>query len=148
MVTDCLTCEYNQNPTKSPGGWIKEYKYWILEHTNEPIPINGWLVLKTKRHTEGVVGINSDESSELGTILDIVPKILKELTDSEMVYILCLTEKVKHLHFQLIPRYKTQTRLGLDLLKLCDEVKEGKIKPVDISEVIKLTESLRKRLEK
>lgn len=148
MLIDCLACEYNQNPTKSPGSRIKEYKYWILEHINEPIPINGWLILKTKRHTEGVTGINSDESPELGTILDIVPKVLKELTDSEMIYILCLTEKVKHLHFHLIPRYKNQTRLGFDLLKLWDEVKGGKIKSIEMDEVIKLTGSLRKQLEK
>lgn len=145
---ECLTCEYNQDPTKSPGGWLKEYKYWILEHINEPVTINGWLVLKTKRHTEGIAGIDLDESLELGEILNTVPKILKELTDCELVYILCLTEKVRHLHFQLIPRYKDQPKKGLELLELWDEVNKGKVEPVNINEVIKLTKELKKRLEK
>lgn len=65
-MNSCITCKLNKDPSGAPGGRIKEYNFWILEHIVEPIPVKGWLILKTKRHTEGIVGLNDEESEELG----------------------------------------------------------------------------------
>jgi diadenosine tetraphosphate (Ap4A) HIT family hydrolase len=103
-MENCLSCRCNKNPNLAPGGRIKEYEYWLLEHVIEPIPVRGWLILKTKRHTEGIAGLNASEALELGIILNVLPKALKKITGAEIVYMLCLTEEVKHLHFHFIPR--------------------------------------------
>ena len=145
MENQCLTCQFNDNPDKSPGGWIKEYNYWILEHINEPIPILGWLVLKTKRHTEGVVGVNTEEANELGEILNVVPKILKRITGAEMIYIITMTELVKHMHMHIIPRYKNE-QMGPDLLYLMDKVKEDNSLAKSVQESITLVEKIRNEL--
>ena len=145
MKKQCLTCQFNNDREKSPGGWIKEYNHWILEHINEPIPILGWLVLKTKRHTEGICGMNEDESKELGEILNTVPKILKQTTGAEMIYLITMTELIKHMHMHIIPRYKDE-KMGPDLINLMDEVKQNNNLAKDVQESIKLVDKIRNNL--
>ena len=146
MNNNCLTCQYNQDPNKSPGGWIREYDRWILEHINEPIPVLGWLILKTKRHIEGITGMNSEESKELGEILNIVPKIQKEICNAGQIYIICFTELVSHLHIHLIPRHINETRKGTELFNLIDEVRKDNTKSIDKEEAIKIANKLKKLL--
>lgn len=146
MNNTCLTCKYNRGLIKSPGGQIKKYKYWFLEHINEPVPVLGWLVLKTKRHTEGIVGMNCDEAKELGEILNVLPKIQKEICNAKNVYVVCFSELVSHLHFHLIPRHINEHRKGFNLLSLVDIVKKNKTKAVDVKEAIKFSKILRQRL--
>ena len=143
MSINCLTCEYNKDPKKSPGGWIKEYNYWILEHINEPVPVLGWLVLKTKRHTEGITGMNEDEAKELGEILNVVPKFLKEICQASQIYIVCFTELVAHLHIHLIPRHINETRKGPELFSLIDEVRKDTSKAVSVKKAIDIVKQLR-----
>lgn len=146
MMDNCLTCQYNRNPEKSPGGWVKEYQYWILEHINEPIPVLGWLVLKTKRHTEGITGMNGDEAKELGEILNIVPKSQKEICNSSQVYVVCFTELISHLHIHLIPRHINETKKGPELFGLIDEVRQDSSKAISVQESIKFVKQLKQTL--
>jgi len=146
MSDSCLTCQYNKDPDKSPGGWIKEYSYWILEHINEPIPVLGWLVLKTKRHTEGITGMDSYEATELGEILNTVPKLQKELCNASQIYVVCFTELVSHLHIHLIPRHINETKRGPELFGLIDEVRKDSSKAINVQEAIELVKNLKQKL--
>ena len=111
-MATCFSCEFNKNPDKAPGGMIREYKYWRLEHIDEPIPVLGWLVLVTKRHVEGITGMNRDEAAELGEILVEMPKIQKKLCEAAQIYVVFFTELVSHLHLHLIPRHINETKKG------------------------------------
>ena len=135
MNNNCLTCQYNKDPNKSPGGQIKEYNYWICEHINEPIPIKGWLVLKTKRHTEGITGMNSIEANELGKILNTLPKLQKKVCNAAQIYIVCFTELVSHLHIHLIPRHVNETKKGTELFNLIEQVRKDASKAININEI-------------
>lgn len=146
MNSNCLTCQYNKDPEKSPGGWIKEYNYWILEHINEPIPVLGWLVLKTKRHTEGITGMNSDEAKELGDILNTVPKLQKELCNAGQIYVMCFTELVSHLHIHLIQRHINETKKGPELFGLIDVVRQDNTMAISVQESIELVKQLKEKL--
>lgn len=146
MNNNCLTCQYNTDHEKSPGGWIKEYNYWILEHINEPIPVLGWLVLKTKRHTEGITGMNSDEAKELGDILNTVPKLQKELCNAGQIYVMCFTELVSHLHIHLIPRHINETKKGPELFDLIDVVRQDNTMAISVQESIELVKQLKEKL--
>jgi len=145
-MEDCITCNYNKDPSSVPGGRIKEYEYWILEHINEPIPVKGWLVLKTKRHTEGIDGFNINESQELSEILFNLPKIQKQIFDTEQIYICCFTELVNHLHFHLIPRGKNEIRKGTQILDLMSDVKKNKTLAIDPNLILDSIQELKKRL--
>lgn len=146
IMKDCITCRYNKDPSNIPGGRIKEYNYWILEHINEPIPVKGWLVLKTKRHTEGIVGLDKAESLELAEILESLPKIQKNIFNAEQIYICCFTELVKHLHIHFIPRTYNETKLGTDLFNLISEVRLDNSKAIDPESVISFVDRLRNLL--
>ena len=147
-MKNCLTCEFNKNPDKVPGGLIKEYRYWNLQHIDEPIPVLGWLVLKTKRHIEGITGMNRDEAAELGEILAEVPKIQQKLCEAARIYVLCFTELVSHLHIHLIPRHINETKKGPELFGLLDEARKNPDKAINREEAIKLANSLREKLSK
>lgn len=146
MNDNCLSCQYNKDPEKSPGGWVKEYNYWILEHINEPIPILGWLVLKTKRHTEGITGMNSDEAKELGEILNTIPKLQKELCNAGQIYVMCFTELVSHLHIHLIPRHVNEIKKGPELFSLIDEVRKDSSKAISVQESIEFVKQFKQKL--
>jgi len=145
MKNDCLTCIFNQDASKAPGGRIKEYEYWILEHINEPIPVLGWLVLKTKRHTEGVVGLNKNEAKELGHILHVVPKALKKIVQAENIHIISMNELVKHIHIHIIPRCK-KDEVDSSIISLMDKVKENKDLAKNTEDAKKIVEKLYKKL--
>ena len=135
MHTPWPACEKYTKPDASPGGRVKDYRFWFLEHIPEPIPVKGWLVLRTKRHTEGLVGLNKEEAQELGEILNTLPKVLKETLGAEQIYLCCFTEVVPHLHFHFIPRMPGDSRRTIEFFLLQKDVKEGREKSVEAREV-------------
>ena len=145
-MKNCLGCQCNQDTTIAPGGHIKVYKHWILAHIIEPVPIIGWLVLKTKRHAEGIMEMNSEESNELGKILNIVPKVVQKITGAEMVYALCITELVAHLHFHIIPRLPDSDVRGTELFMKLKDVRENPTKAVCITDCLDVIKRIKQLL--
>lgn len=145
-MPDCLTCYYNQHPEEVPGGHIKAYQHWILEHICEPIPVAGWLVLKTKRHTEGIIGLNEVEGQELGEILTALPSILQQITCAEKIYMICMTELVEHLHIHLIPRNYHSLQKGPKLIQMLEKVRMQPWIAADIKQVIPIINQLKQQL--
>ena len=141
-MNNCLACQLNDNSSSVPGGTIKEYEYWILQHIINPIPVKGWLILKTKRHVDGITGMNNSESKELGVILNSITKTLKEVSKAAQIYICCFTEEVSHLHIHIIPRYSDEMRKGPSLFQLLKEVKQNPSKAVNQEEVIEFTKKI------
>ena len=146
MNISCPACEKYTDPGASPGDRVKDYRFWFLEHIPEPVPVKGWLVLRTNRHTEGLVGLNKEEAEELGEILNTLPKILKEATGSQQIYLCCFTEVVPHLHFHLIPRYHEEVKRAADVFLLQKDVREGKVEPVDPKEAAAFAELLKTKI--
>lgn len=143
---NCAACKAYNNSSGSPGGRIKDYKFWFLEHIPEPVPVKGWLVLRAKRHTEGIAGMNGEEARELGEILNSLPKILKETTKAAQIYLCCFTEMVPHVHFHFIPRYPEETRRTVDVFLLQKEVKEGRVGAIAPEEARAFAELLQTKL--
>jgi len=112
---DCVACLLNADPSGAPGGRILSTERWVLEHIVAPIPLVGWLILRTVRHTEGIVGLDPAEGAELGRLLATLPKMLQEVSGAEQVYVCVFTEVVPHLHIHLIPRLPDQAVRGPQL---------------------------------
>jgi diadenosine tetraphosphate (Ap4A) HIT family hydrolase len=108
----CQACELNADPEEATGGRIYATQHWYLEHIVAPLPLVGWLILKTIRHTEGIVGLNAEEGAELGRLLEVLPKVLAKVSGAEQVYVCVFTEVVAHLHIHLIPRAAGQSVRG------------------------------------
>ncbi len=147
MTAACISCKFNKDSSSVPGGRIKEYMFWILEHIIEPVPLKGWLILKTKRHAEGITALNENEARELGEILNTLPKIQKDILNAEQIYICCFTEEVSHLHFHLIPRYSGEVLKGPKIFEKLREAKSDRSKSIDVEEAIKVAQYLRTKLQ-
>lgn len=146
MSNQCLACRLNADPSGAPGGRIKNYARWYLEHIIAPVPITGWLILKTKRHTEGITGLNCEEALELGEILERLPKIQQELLGVEKIYLCCFTERVGHLHLHFILQPREEKYRGPKGFDLQQAVEEGKWERVSEDEVVKFVGRLREMI--
>ncbi|MGE0710832.1 MAG: HIT family protein [Planctomycetota bacterium] len=112
---ECVACALTKDPRAVPGGRILETSRWHLEHAVAPVPLPGWLILRTIRHTEGITGLDAAEGAELGRLLQLVPQVLKEVTGAERIYVCCFTEVLPHLHIHLIPRAPDEPLRGPQL---------------------------------
>jgi diadenosine tetraphosphate (Ap4A) HIT family hydrolase len=135
MENDCVACQKISSQAS-----IEEYTYWFLEHFADPAPVAGWLILRLKRHGEGLESLNKEEGEELGAILNDLPKSLQKITKAKTVYLCSFNESVPHLHFHFIPRYVEETKRTIDFFAMQADVKSGKIPAADkikIEEIIK-----------
>ena len=117
MANDaCVTCRANRGEIAAPGGVIYQDAHWRLEHTFEPIPMVGWLVLKPLRHVEMIADLTPDEAAALGTLLRRAAGAMRDVLNPVKVYVSLYAEaeNAAHIHFHLIPRHDdlAEDRLG------------------------------------
>ncbi|HEU0027130.1 MAG TPA: HIT family protein [Ktedonobacterales bacterium] len=103
-TADCVACQANSGEIVAPGGALYDDGLWRLEHTFEPIPMVGWLVLKPLRHVESLADLTPDEAAALGPLLRRITGALRETLAPARVYAALFAEGVAHLHIHLIPR--------------------------------------------
>ncbi len=103
-VSDCISCRANQDEIVTPGGALYDDGLWRLEHTFEPIPMVGWLVLKPLRHVETLADLTSEEAAALGSLLQRIPQAMRETLAPAKIYSVQFAELVAHLHIHFIPR--------------------------------------------
>lgn len=87
--------------------WVKNYAYWNLQvHTNQYYL--GRSILKLKRHVVDITEMNMDEREELfNQVLPEVKNALDELFNPDLYNYASLGNSCPHLHFHVIPRYKS-----------------------------------------
>jgi diadenosine tetraphosphate (Ap4A) HIT family hydrolase len=103
-VSGCMACRANADELQAPGGVIYQDAEWRLEHSLSPAPLAGWLVLKPRRHCEGLEALTAAEAAALGPLLRDACAALQAVTGAEKVYCIFLGEAVAHLHLHLISR--------------------------------------------
>jgi diadenosine tetraphosphate (Ap4A) HIT family hydrolase len=99
-----VACRANRGELLAPGGVLYEDGLWRLEHTFEPFPMIGWLVLKPQRHVEAVADLTPEEASALGPLLQRITRAMSDVLAPAKVYVALYAEAVSHIHFHLIPR--------------------------------------------
>lgn len=107
FTEDCGTCRANRGDIKTPGGVIYQDALWRLEHTFEPIPLVGWLVLKPLRHVESFPDLTDGEAESLGPLIRRATRAMREVLQPAKVYVCQFSEAegFAHVHFHLIPRF-------------------------------------------
>jgi diadenosine tetraphosphate (Ap4A) HIT family hydrolase len=103
-TADCVACRANRDEIAAPGGALYDDGLWRLEHTFEPFPMVGWLVLKPLRHVESLAELTPDEAAALGPLLRRITVAMTETLAPARVYSVLLAEAVAHVHIHLIPR--------------------------------------------
>ena len=96
---------------KYQEGFIKEYKYWILEVSFHQHTL-GCYIIFANRNVEKISELKGEELSELTKVMsEIENTVTKEFHPQRFNY-LQLGNNLKHLHFHGIPRYETKKEFG------------------------------------
>jgi diadenosine tetraphosphate (Ap4A) HIT family hydrolase len=148
----CVTCRANRGEIPAPGGVIYEDALWRLEHTFEPIPMVGWLILKPLRHTESVADLTPDEAAGLGPLLQRVAAAMTEVLKPVKVYVSLYAEaeNAAHIHIHLIPRHDGMApdRLGPWVFHFLAEAHRERRNLGDVEAARQAAEAIREALRK
>jgi diadenosine tetraphosphate (Ap4A) HIT family hydrolase len=116
-VVGCLACDVVAGRLVSPGGVIYEDESWMLDHAVSPVLLDGFLILKPKRHVEHVGQLSTAEAAALGPLLCAACAAVSEVAGAEQVYVASFGESVRHVHWYLLPRRAGQPASGLGMLQ-------------------------------
>lgn len=103
-TAECVGCQANRDEILAPGGALYDDGLWRLEHTFEPFPMVGWLILKPLRHVESLADLTPDEAAALGPLLRRITAAMMATLALARVYAALYAESVPHVHIHLIPR--------------------------------------------
>jgi diadenosine tetraphosphate (Ap4A) HIT family hydrolase len=100
----CNACAEIAGEVSAPGGAILDDGTWFLSHHTGPFTDPGELILKTRRHVESLSELTREEADSLGAILRSAIQALEQVVAAERIYAVSFNERVRHLHFLLLPR--------------------------------------------
>ncbi len=73
--------------------------------------VPGWLTIATRRHAEGMDGLDDEEATELGRLLRRCAAALRSATGADRIHAVYLGENARHCHVGLFPRRPEQSSL-------------------------------------
>ena len=88
----------------APGGVVFRNQWWEVAHHTGPWTDPGELIVKARRHVESLAGLTPAESAALGPVLRAAVAAVERVVRPERVYVASYGERVRHLHFFLLPR--------------------------------------------
>jgi diadenosine tetraphosphate (Ap4A) HIT family hydrolase len=88
----------------TPGGVVFQDAWWQVAHHAGPWTDPGELIVKARRHVESVAELSEAESSSLGPVLRAAVAAVERVVRPERVYVASYGERVRHVHFFLLPR--------------------------------------------
>ena len=100
----CPACAEIAGEVTAPGGAILDDGLWYVSHHTGPFTDPGELIVKTRRHCESLSELTSAEAAALGPLLRSAVQALERVVPSERIYAVSFNERIRHLHFLLLPR--------------------------------------------
>jgi diadenosine tetraphosphate (Ap4A) HIT family hydrolase len=94
----------------APGGVIFDDGLWFVSHHTGSFTDPGELIVKTRRHCESLGELKESEASALGPILKAAIGALERVIVADRVYAVSFNERVRHVHFLLLPRTAAMPR--------------------------------------
>ncbi len=128
---------------------IKEYKYWkVMLHSNQSYL--GTCVVWCKRDVIDFFDMTEKELEEFWKITKNLRNVINELFDPDLMNYVILGNVTPHLHFKIMPRYKSSRKFeGVEFKdERCGKNPSPYNKDFRIPEetMMKLKEEIRKRL--
>lgn len=124
---ECMSCDIAKGKLELPGGLIYEDKY-ITVGADTEIPLNGFIIIATKRHVNSIADLNTIERHEL---IDYIAKVIKALKELNIVQEVTVVqeERAKHLHVWIFPCHKEYKKIfgkGIGAIKdICKYAKRN-----------------------
>jgi diadenosine tetraphosphate (Ap4A) HIT family hydrolase len=106
----CSACAEVAGEITAPGGVILDDGRWFISHHTGPFTDPGELILKTRRHCESLSELTREEGQALGPILRSAIRALEQVTGAERIYAVSFNERIRHVHFLLLPRTRSMPK--------------------------------------
>jgi len=100
----CPICDEIAGRIVAPGGPIYDDGLWLVSHHTGAWTDPGEVLVKLRRHVESLGQVTADESAALGPILRAGVAAIERALQPERTYVASFNERVRHLHFYLLPR--------------------------------------------
>jgi diadenosine tetraphosphate (Ap4A) HIT family hydrolase len=110
LARTCSACAEIAGEVTAPGGVILDDGLWYVSHHTGRFTDAGELILKTRRHCESLADLTEVEASALGPLLRNGIRSIQRVVDAERIYAVSFNERVRHVHFLLLPRTKSMPR--------------------------------------
>jgi diadenosine tetraphosphate (Ap4A) HIT family hydrolase len=104
LATACSLCDEVEGRVSAPGGPIYDDGFWQVGHHTGPYTDPGELIVKLRRHCESIAELSPAEAAALGPVLQAAVAAIERVVRPERVYVASYGERVRHLHFFLLPR--------------------------------------------
>jgi diadenosine tetraphosphate (Ap4A) HIT family hydrolase len=118
-MSECKICEKHKQVVDS----IFEDQDWMVTHGPLGSQILGYLYIEPKRHVENWSDFNDEELAKVGPLIKRLEQAVKKELNIERVYVVTISEAVRHLHFHIIPRAEEGAVKGLDLIEQATQQK-------------------------
>ncbi len=106
----CSACAEIAGQVSAPGGVIHDDGLWLVSHHTGPFTDPGELIVKPRRHCEALSELTPAEAASLGPVLRAAVGALERVVVAERIYAVSFNERVRHLHFLLLPRTAAMPR--------------------------------------
>lgn len=106
----CSACAEIAGELSAPGGIILDDGLWFVSHHTGPYTDPGELIAKPRRHCESLAELTVAEAAALGPLLKACVGALTTVVVSERIYAVSFNERIRHLHFLLLPRTASMPR--------------------------------------
>jgi diadenosine tetraphosphate (Ap4A) HIT family hydrolase len=98
----CSVCAELAGTVPAPGGVVYRNEWWEVAHHTGPWTDPGELIVKARRHVESLAA--AGEAAALGPVLRAAVAAVERVVRPERVYVASYGERVRHVHFFLLPR--------------------------------------------
>ena len=100
----CSVCAEVAGRIAAPGGVVFQNEWWVVAHHTGPWTDPGELIVKARRHVESLAELTPAETAALGPVLRAAVAAVERVVRPERVYVASYGERVRHVHFFLLPR--------------------------------------------
>jgi len=100
----CSVCAEVAGQITAPGGVVYRNEWWEVAHHTGLQTDPGELIVKLRRHAESLAELTPAEAAALGPVLRSAVAAVERVVRPERVYVASYGERVRHVHFFLLPR--------------------------------------------
>jgi diadenosine tetraphosphate (Ap4A) HIT family hydrolase len=108
--SQCSACAEISGTRAAPGGIIFDNGLWFVSHHTGKFTDPGELIVKSRRHCESLSELTREEADALGPVLRSAVRAIERVVPAERIYAVSFNERVRHLHFLLLPRTAAMPR--------------------------------------
>jgi diadenosine tetraphosphate (Ap4A) HIT family hydrolase len=109
-MNGCVACAEIAGELPAPGGIVFDDGLWFVSHHTGPYTDAGELIAKTRRHCESLSELTLAEAAALGPLLRACVAAITHVVVSERIYAVSFNERIRHVHFLLLPRTAAMPR--------------------------------------